>query len=124
MKFFLILLIPILICCKALHVNKTDCNENIKFKETFFYHIKYVENNIGSSQDSMFRKSVIFISNYAPVSLNRIMNYSRTYPLGIFQQDRIKWMEWYEQNKCKNIQFKDTYIIPEVYQNSNASHQN
>lgn len=121
MKKILILIIPILISCKAFNLNKSDCNENIKFKEMFFYHIDYVKNNIAISQDSKFRESIIFISNYAPVSLNRIMNYSRTYPIGIFERDRIKWLEWYEENKCKNIQFKSTYIIPEVYKDDNVS---
>lgn len=116
MKRILIIVIPILISCKATtHIN-SDCNENIKFKEMFFYHAKYVENNIGVLQDSVFRKSVIFISNYAPVSVNNIMNYARSYPIGVFNQDRIKWMEWYDENKCRNIQFKDSLVIPDAYQ--------
>jgi hypothetical protein len=89
----------------------------MKFKEMFFQHVEYIEKNITVSQDSTFRQSVIFISNYAPVSTDQIMNYSTTYPVGVFEQDRIKWMEWYEENKCKNIQFKSTYVIPEVYKN-------
>jgi hypothetical protein len=105
----------VLISCKASH-QKSDCNENMKFKEMFFHHVEYIENNIGAVQDAKFRQSVTFISNYAPVSVDSIMNYAMSYPIGIFQQDKIKWIEWYEENKCKNIQFKDTYIIPEVYQ--------
>jgi hypothetical protein len=116
MKKILILLFPILICCKSTTVNKSVCDENLKFKKIFFYHIHYIENNIAVSQDSKFRQSVIFISNYAPVSLEQIMNYSTTYPIGVFEQDRINWQEWYEENKCKNIQFKDSIVIPEVYQ--------
>jgi hypothetical protein len=115
MKKISILIILVLISCKASH-QKSDCNENMKFKEMFFYHIEYIENNIGVLQDAKFRQSVIFISNYAPVSVNSIINYARSYPIGVFEQDKIKWIDWYEENKCKNIQFKDTYIIPEVYQ--------
>jgi hypothetical protein len=116
MKKILILFFPILICCKSANVNKSDCDENIKFKEMFFFHVNYIESNIAVSQDFKFRESVIFISNYAPVSLEKIMNYSTTYPIGVFEQDRIKWKEWYEENKCKNIQFKDSLVTPEVYQ--------
>jgi len=116
MKKILILIIPILISCKASNLN-SSCNENIEFKEMFFYHIEYVEKNIAVSQDSTFIQSVIFISNYAPVSFDKIMNYSRTYPTGVFEKDRIKWIEWYEENKCKNIELKSIYIIPEVYTN-------
>lgn len=105
----------ILISCNASNLTKIDCNENIEFKETFFSHIENIEKNISVLQDTKFRKSVIFISNYAPVSVNEIMNYSSTYPTGVFEQDHIKWMQWYEENKCTNIQFKDDLIIPEVY---------
>lgn len=117
MKKILVLLIPILISSKSFKFTKSDCNENEKFKERFFYSIEYIEKNISVAQDSTFIKSVIFISNYTHVSLDQIMNYSRTYPVGVFEQDYVKWLEWYEENKCKNIQFKNTYIIPEVYQN-------
>lgn len=120
MKKIFILIIPILISCKAFEVNNSACNENEKFKEKFFYHFKNIENNIAISQDSTFIKSVIFISNYAPVSINYIMNYSRTYPIGIFEKDRIKILEWYEENKCQNLQFKNSYIIPEVYQDGST----
>lgn len=116
-KINLIIAITILYSCKSSQITRNDCNENIKFKEDFFYHIKYIDDNIGVLQDSTFVKSVIFISNYAPVSVDQIMNYARTYPTGIFEKDRIKWLEWYEENKCKNIQLKSSYIIPEVYQN-------
>ena len=116
MKKILILIVPILISCGPSRLNKNHCDENEKFKEKFFYHIDYIKKNITVSQDSKFRESVIFISNYAPVSTERIMNYARTYPLGVFEEDQKKWMEWYEENKCKNIQFKTSYIVPEVYQ--------
>lgn len=89
----------------------------MEFKKEFFYHVKYIEEHIAISQDSKFIKSVIFISNYAPVSIDKIFNYSRTYPIGVFNEDRIKWIEWYEENKCNNIQLKSTYEIPYVYIN-------
>ncbi|ALM50358.1 hypothetical protein AMR72_16595 [Flavobacterium psychrophilum] len=119
MKKILFILILIQISCKPSDLGRNNCNENLKFKEAFFHHIRYIDNNITVLQDSTFIKSVIFISNYAPVSTDELMNYSRTYPTGIFQQDRKKWVEWYDENKCKNIQFKETYVIPEAYMNHN-----
>lgn len=115
MRKILIFIFSILFSCGIYKSNKNDCDENEKFKVKFFYHINYIKNNISISQDAKFRESIIFISNYAPVSTDRIMNYARTYPRGVFEEDRKKWMVWYEENKCKNIQFKTSYVIPEVY---------
>ena len=110
----IIISITILISCKSVDTD-SGCNENLKFKDSFFSHIKYIQQNVTNVQDSTFIKSVIFISNYAPVSTDNIMNYVRSYPLGIFKQDHEKWLEWYEENRCRNIQFKSEYVIPEVY---------
>lgn len=117
MKKILLLLILTTISCKTFNHKKSDCNENTEFKKMFFYHTKYIENNIAVQQDSTFRASVIFVSNYASVSTDQILNYASTYPIGIYEQDSIKWVEWYEKNKCTNIQFKNTYIIPAAYSN-------
>lgn len=114
--YFLLMAIIFLSCKSAANRNHGDCNENIEFKEKFFYHIQYIENNISVFQDSTFKASVIFLSNYAPVSVNHIMNYSRTYPIGIFESDRIKMLAWYEENKCSHVKFKESYMIPEAYQ--------
>lgn len=107
--------ISILISCNASNVNKSECNENTKFKEIFFHHVENIEKNIGVLQGAKFRESVIFVSNYAPVSVNELMNYSRNYPIGIFEKDRIKWTQWYEENKCRNIQLKHKLMLPEAY---------
>lgn len=109
-----------MISCKSINStqNEVNCDENRAFKEVFFYHIHYIDKNISVAQDAKFRESVTFISNYAPVSLERIMNYAMTYPLDIYEQDRIKWIEWYQANKCKNIQIKTDSIIPEVYKDN------
>jgi len=115
MKKILILLFLIFISFNSFG-QENDCNENLKFKEAFFSHIKFLENNIYLSQNKEFRTSVVFISNYAPVSLGKIMNYARTYPSGVFNDDKLLWLKWYEDNKCKYIQIKSIYSIPEVYQ--------
>lgn len=114
MKKILIFIILTLISCNATKP-KSYCDENEKFKQMFFFHVENIDKNISVSQDAKFRKSVIFVSNYATVSTYQIMNYARTYPFGVYEMDRKKWIEWYEENKCKNIQFKNSYIIPEAY---------
>ena len=95
--------------------SKIECNENQKFKKLFFSHIANIDQNITIFHGEKFIQSVIFISNYAPTSTNEIMNYSRTYPFGVYEKDRKKWIEWYEKNKCNNIQIKKKHIIPEAY---------
>ena len=87
-----------------------DCNENIAFKNTYFEHIKNVENLIYKEQNESFHNSLKFISKYSYVSYESMANYARTYPGGIFENDKKLWIKWYEENKCKNIQFKDLLI--------------
>jgi hypothetical protein len=115
---YILMISLILLSCQSSNsiIGNIDCNENLEFKEKYFFHLRYVDKNIATSQDSTFRKSVIFLSNYAPISTDYIFNYSRTYPIGIFEKDRVKILEWYEQNKCSNIKFKSTYIVPDAYQ--------
>lgn len=116
MKKLLIFLFPLVLSSSCTStIIKNSCHENEEFKNLFFSHIEYIESNISISQNEKFRESVIFMSNYVPVSLNRILNYSRTYPTGVFKNDKIKWIEWYQENKCKNIQLKASHSVPEVY---------
>jgi hypothetical protein len=74
--------------------------KNKEFKRKFFSSINFIEKNITIKQDEKFRNSLEFISKYVHVSLDEKMNYSNTYPLGIFSKDKQKWLEWYEINKC------------------------
>ena len=92
------------------------CIENDKFKEEFFRRINIVEQNLPLNQDSLFRSSLIFLSNYAPVSFYETINYARIYPLKALERDKKVWIKWYEDNKCKNLQLKENYPIPEQYQ--------
>jgi len=41
------------------------------------------------------------------------MNYARIYPPQALERDKEAWIKWYEDNKCKNIQLKNNYPIPE-----------
>jgi hypothetical protein len=117
MKNILLLLLPIIFSVSSCKIGKSsiDCIENNKFKKEFFMRINLVEQNLPLNQDSLFRSSLIFLSNYAPVSFYETVNYARIYPPQAFEKDKKLWIKWYEDNKCKNIQLKKNYPIPEQY---------
>jgi hypothetical protein len=109
MKFiYLIISISLFIGCSSkLNGGKvTECKENKEFKKTFFYHIENIKKNIFVRQDSAFKNSLIFISNYTHVSLGSMLNYAGLYPAGVFETDKKGWLSWYEKNKCNYIRFK------------------
>jgi len=115
MKKILLILLPIIFSgssCKS-GKNSIHCIENKKFKKEFFMRINIVEQNL--HQDSLFQSSLIFLSNYAPVSFYEMMNYARIYPLHALERDKKVWIIWYEDNKCKNLKLKESYPIPEQY---------
>ena len=117
-----------LIACRTNdHMSENDklvCDENLKFKIQFFKNIKIVEdymkiedatlfNNLKEYEQLMteekqkqFLSSLQFNSKYAPVSFESMANYANKYPIGIFKEDKKGWFNWYEENKCKHIQFK------------------
>ncbi|GGP06743.1 hypothetical protein GCM10010992_27840 [Cloacibacterium rupense] len=83
-----------------------NCNENKIFKKEFYRNINIIDSLIYKKQDEHFKKSLLFISKYSHVSFESMANYARIYPGGIYKEDRIRWIEWYERNKCNDIQFK------------------
>jgi hypothetical protein len=111
-KCFAIGILLLTVSCATTNTDKsTDgnaCSENLEFKAIYFGHIKNVENSVTKNQDESFRRSLNFISNYSKVSFESMANYAKTYPYGTFMEDRKKWLEWYEANKCNNIQLKDS----------------
>lgn len=117
MKKLLLIFVLYFISCSVFKSGKSgkDCLENEKFKKKFFAQIANIKNNISLSQDKTFLNSLIFISNYAPVSFEEMMNYGRTYTIKTLEKDEPKWIEWYQQNKCNNIQLKKNYTVPEKY---------
>lgn len=117
MKQVLLIIIWPLLSCHVTRNEKSnnDCLENEKFKKEFFTQIEYVKKNISVSQDKKFITSLIFISNYAPVSFEEMMNYSRTYTIKTLEKDEIEWLKWCQENKCKNLQLKKKHPIPEKY---------
>lgn len=44
-----------------------------------------------------------------------MMNYGRTYGIKTLEKDEIDWLKWYQENKCKNVQLKNKYPIPDKY---------
>ena len=110
MKFslFLSLFLVILYSCSSTKQKsaKKDCVVNYAFKKEFFWHIKKIENSITEVQGASFRNSLYFIGQYCKVSFESMSNYANTYPIGVFEKDKLVWLEWYENNKCNNIQLK------------------
>ncbi|MCU7616104.1 hypothetical protein NZ698_02740 [Chryseobacterium sp. PBS4-4] len=83
-----------------------NCKENPEFKEKFFSSIKFID-TIYSIQNRKFHETLNFISKYTQVSTESMLNYARIYPSGAYEKDRKTWLDWYENNKCTNIQFKE-----------------
>lgn len=96
------------------------CNENLNFKLEFFNNIKIIDNLIYTSQNAKFHAALKFISQYSHVSAESMLNYARTYPGGIYEDDRKIWIKWYEENKCKNIQFKKNASKEIYFKNGKA----
>ena len=108
-NIYIIVIIFGFVSCKLnnSHYTRNICNENKKFKNKFFKHINYIEENITIKQDEKFKNSLNFISKYVNVSFNETINYANTYPFGVFKKYKTKWLKWYDENKCKNIKLKE-----------------
>lgn len=83
------------------------CDENPIFKEVFFIHIKNVEDLIAKEQNESFHNSLKFISRYIQISPLSMFENNGIYPINAFEKDKLSWMKWYEENKCKYIQVLD-----------------
>jgi hypothetical protein len=84
------------------------CNENIEFKNIFMLNVTNVENyTTGKGDRKKFDESLVFLSKYVHISYEETMNYANEYTnYSVFKKDKDNWLQWYEENKCKNIQFK------------------
>ena len=55
----------------------------------------------------MFRNSHKSISKFTEVDFSLFANYLYMYgSYNEFKQEKIKWLNWYEENKCKNLKWK------------------
>jgi hypothetical protein len=68
---------------------------------------KTIDSLIYRNENQQFNRSLGFISKYSPVTFESKANYTGRYPIGVYKQDRQIWIDWYEKNKCTNIQFKE-----------------
>ncbi|MEN9323987.1 MAG: hypothetical protein RL699_1767 [Bacteroidota bacterium] len=87
----------------------SKCNENLVFKEIFFRHVNTIENIVDGKEDKgSFVESLKFISKYSTVSYNKIANYDFMYNNHeSFEIDKERWLKWYADNRCNNIQLKE-----------------
>ncbi|MEP6262489.1 MAG: hypothetical protein ABJ092_12990 [Gillisia sp.] len=113
MKKILLILTFLILGCSVWQGQPTaDCDENPEFKRIYFDHLstihKYQE---GEGQKPDVENSLRFVSRYAPVSFESRLNYAGVYPPDVYKKDRAGWLEWYEVNKCKNLQIKKTGIL-------------
>lgn len=105
-----ILYLFLLFFCIGCSVNKNvGCDENESFKSVFFKNIEIVEKHaLKQYGKGDFLQALNFISQYAPVSYEKIYNYQVEYPnYEIFCEDKVVWLKWYEENKCKNLTLKE-----------------
>jgi len=109
-RIHIIIISLIFLSCKPTNVvsNDNNCVENAQFKEKFFSNVNYIEKNISVRQDEKFKNSLEFLSKYVHISFERMSNYANTYPIGVFEEDKKGWLEWYKKNKCSNLKLKDT----------------
>lgn len=133
----IVIVFILMLSCKSFVPNKT-CIENKEFKTVYFDNIQSIDNHFKEFDQNKFYKDVEnfedafklhekrkeslmsalkFISKYTHVSFESMWNYGNTYPYGIYINDRENWIEWYEENKCNNIQFKISHTIPNAYKN-------
>lgn len=91
-----------------------NCEENSTFKLNFFKYINNIEAYTlkKKNQDSimvkldLFKKSLDEISKYTNVDYSLLTNYEFRYTSEEnFLQEKAKWLNWYQENKCSNLQW-------------------
>ncbi len=121
MKSFLLLSIfTIILSCSS----KSICNENKKFRKIYFEHINNVDifyapdslkHNIESTEEYLNRRkekkekmigALLFISNYSKISFEDTLNYTQRIPYSKYLNYKNDWIQWYNQNKCNNIELR------------------
>ena len=105
MKNNFIIILLFCVSCKSID-NSNNCVENIEFQVEFFLNVNYIEKNISILQDVKFKKALIFLSEYVHVSFDRVGSYANTYPIGVLEEEKKGWLEWYENNKSNNLRLK------------------
>lgn len=70
-----------------------------------FENFEEYEKSISEEMAQQFKSSLLFIARYTTVSWDAMTNYANQYPVEVYQEDREKWLKWYEEHKCNAIQF-------------------
>jgi len=108
------LLLTLISCSSSKYLEKSDCNENRKFKAQFLKNVQNIEDytverttissNLKTVKVNAFFKSLNFITKYTKTPYPDVFNLQTGYrSISEFQADKKKWFIWYEQNKCKNL---------------------
>lgn len=110
-KLVLLIIFSILnLQCSNLKKNtEKGCKESTEFKDAFILNINKVENYTLKKEFNKkeFNDGIEFLSKYCHVSEEELMNYANEYTNSIvFYKDKEGWLKWYDENKCRNIQFK------------------
>jgi hypothetical protein len=126
MKMKIMLLSIILISCSNKITNIDKCKENIAFKKEWDENINFLinyynvrqnesvyEEAIGnysitefSEEGDRYLSALEFISKYIPISYEYKTSFSGKLPYSIYLKEKERWNNWYEKNKCSDIQLK------------------
>lgn len=109
LAYKILLCVILFVGCKTSKTDNTSqCNENTFFKTEFYKNIKQVEEYVMGNGDRLkFKNSLNFLSKYVKVSNDKMLNYNNSYnSLDDFKNDKKSWSDWYDKNKCKNLQLK------------------
>jgi hypothetical protein len=102
-------------CCAQKAIKQNSSTENIDFKNHFFECIDNVESYTlrKKNKDSievgltLFKQSLSSISQYIKVDYSLLANYEFRYSnYEIFKEEKGRWINWYEQNKYKDLKWK------------------
>ena len=125
--WYLVVLMAIT-ACSSINKATVNCNENEHFKTISDYHFQQLNCYYGmdckpqkadenltvkeklellETPKNNYRKALVFISDYVPVSFKDTMNYAQSYPYGRYLKLRENWDIWYEANKCDHIELKE-----------------
>lgn len=132
--FSLFITLTFISCGGNKDIHKENCIENLDFKNEFFKNLSFLDTYYEKdmvpidSTDSFEQKvdklmkrkedyhnALNFFSNYPKIKYKYNSNYNGEIPYYHYLIEKKRWLLWYEENKCKNIQFKSSYIIPEAY---------
>jgi hypothetical protein len=125
-KFLIIVLIVISISCSGKVFNTVSCVENKDFKKEWKKNIEFLDNyyamreNISvyeeatrnysiteiSEENDRYFSSLEFVSKYVTINYVYKTSFSGSIPYRIYFEEKENWNEWYEKNKCSDIQLK------------------